>query len=49
MLFVRKYIPCKLSSLENEPMEGFYIETYEKPNGWFAAPTIQVETILILT
>ena len=26
MFFVRKDIPCELLSLENEPMEGFYIE-----------------------
>ena len=26
MLFVRDDIPCKLLSLENKPMEGFYVE-----------------------
>ena len=26
MLFVREDIPCKLLSMENHPMEGFYVE-----------------------
>ena len=26
MLFVREDIPCKLPSLENKPMDGFYVE-----------------------
>ena len=26
MLFVREDIPCKFLSLENKPMEGFYVE-----------------------
>ena len=26
ILFVREDIPCKLLSVENHPMEGFYVE-----------------------
>ena len=49
MFFVREDIPWKLLSLENKPMEGFYVEINLQPNGCFAAPTIQVEVILIFT
>ena len=50
MFFVREDIPCKLLSLENQLMEGFYVELiYQKPNSCFLAPLTQIETILIFT
>ena len=34
MLFVREDIPCKLLSLENKPMEDFYVETNLRKTKW---------------
>ena len=34
MLFVRDDIPCKLLSLENKPMDGFYVETNLRKTKW---------------
>ena len=34
MLFVREDIPCKLLSLENKPMEGFYVEINLRKTKW---------------
>ena len=34
MLFVRDDIPCKLLSLENKPMEGFYVEINLRKTKW---------------
>ena len=34
MLFVRENIPCKLLSLENKPMEGFYVEINLRKTKW---------------
>ena len=48
MLFVREDIPCKLLSVENHPMEGFYVEiNLQKPNGCFVALTTQIDAKLI--
>ena len=34
MLFVKEDIPCKLLSLENKPMEGFYKERNLRKTKW---------------
>ena len=34
MLFVRGNIPCKLLSLENNPMEVFYVEINLRKTKW---------------
>ena len=34
ILFVRDNIPCKLLSLENKPMEGFYVEINLRKTKW---------------
>ena len=34
MLFVREDIPCKLLSLENKPMESFYVEINLRKTKW---------------
>ena len=34
MLFVREDIPCKLLSVENHPMEGFYVEINLRKTKW---------------
>ena len=34
MLFVRKDIPCKVLSIENHPMEGFYVEINLRKTKW---------------
>ena len=34
MLFVREDIPCKLLSIENHPMEGFYVEINLRKTKW---------------
>ena len=34
MLFVREDIPCKLLSVENHPMEGFYVEINLQKTKW---------------
>ena len=34
MLFVREDFPCKLLSVENHPMEGFYVEINLRKTKW---------------
>ena len=34
MLFVKEDIPCKLLSLENKPMESFYVEINLRKTRW---------------
>ena len=34
MFFVREDIPCKLLSVENHPMEGFYVEINLRKTKW---------------
>ena len=34
MLYVREYIPPKLLSIENQPIEGFYMEINLKKKKW---------------
>ena len=34
MLFVKEDIPCKLLSIENHPMEGFYVEINLRKTKW---------------
>ena len=41
MLFVRDDIPCKLLSLENKPMEYFYVEINLRKTKWFALLLLQ--------
>ena len=48
MLYVREDIPSKLLLIDNQPIEGFYIETnLRKKNGYFLVHIIQIETILV--
>ena len=34
ILFVSEDVPCKLLSVENHPMEGFYVETNLRKTKW---------------
>ena len=41
MLFVREDIPCKLLSVENHPMEGFYVEIKLRKTKWLLLLLLQ--------
>ena len=51
LLFIRGDLPCKLLSVENQPIEG-YIEVNlrkNQTNGCFAALRTQIDTLLFFT